>query len=251
MAHPIFDTIAEKNLSLKTKKIDKENKRMEKVYHLLDLYDDSDWMLQAGLGDMEFEQDLYDDIRYGKPGYSGWFPGKSNFPDYSYDKFGLNALRHHAQQGPKRWMNRWPYREKNLMDYIEPTLGWYNPYYKNIGLNVDNISGFFNMGNLQNKISDVARHEIKHSYMQPRKDITPSEQHDAIYGSGLQYNLSGDVFDTLSHMIETPWSNKRSQQASSIVQEMSNPPGDFTTPDRTQGPGRHHFNTGGIVSLML
>ena len=31
------------------------------------LYNDPDWMLQAGLADIEFEQDMYDDIMYGEP----------------------------------------------------------------------------------------------------------------------------------------------------------------------------------------
>ena len=33
--------------------------------NLYDKYNDPNWMLQAGLGDIESEQDMYDDIRYG------------------------------------------------------------------------------------------------------------------------------------------------------------------------------------------
>jgi hypothetical protein len=31
------------------------------------LYDDPDWRLQAGLGDIEHEQFMYDQMRYGDP----------------------------------------------------------------------------------------------------------------------------------------------------------------------------------------
>ena len=31
--------------------------------HMYGLYKDPNWLLQAGLGDIEFEQDMYDDFR--------------------------------------------------------------------------------------------------------------------------------------------------------------------------------------------
>ena len=43
--------------------LDLKNKRK----HLLNLYNNPDWMLQAGMGDIEHEQFMYDQLTYGKP----------------------------------------------------------------------------------------------------------------------------------------------------------------------------------------
>ena len=43
-------------------------KWIDKRKHLQELQKDPDWMLQAGLGDVEFEQDLYDAFKYSPAG---------------------------------------------------------------------------------------------------------------------------------------------------------------------------------------
>ena len=75
------------------------------------LYNDPDWMLQAGLGDIEFEQDMYDDIMYGKPAHlPEW--GRDQIRDQwpsnweplaDYDELGLMGLRKHTMEGPMRY----------------------------------------------------------------------------------------------------------------------------------------------------
>jgi len=82
------------------------------------LYDDPDWLLQAGLGDIEFEQDMYDDIVYGEPAeQEEWRREKLLRQMYllyqrpDYDELGLMGLRRHSMQGPMRYLY-----DQNLKD---------------------------------------------------------------------------------------------------------------------------------------
>ena len=76
------------------------------------LYNDPDWMLQAGLGDIEFEQDMYDDIMYGKPAHLpewGRDQVREQWPSQweplaDYDELALMGLRKHTMEGPMRYI---------------------------------------------------------------------------------------------------------------------------------------------------
>ena len=81
--------------------------------HLLDLYNDKDWMLQTGLGDIEHEQFMYDQLSYGKPAaeeitddaYTGVFSG---FPETDTDLLALEGMRN-MQGNPNRYLDYTPY----------------------------------------------------------------------------------------------------------------------------------------------
>ena len=79
------------------------------------LYNDPDWLLQAGLGDIEFEQDMYDDFRYGDPALDEMGVNQrgldilSSFPDDPEDKLAMEGLRQHSKEGIYRYLDRSPY----------------------------------------------------------------------------------------------------------------------------------------------
>ena len=200
---------------------------------MMDLYDDPNWMLQAGLGDIEFEQDMYDDIVYGKPAIDktgigpagavnkmrfpeGWEESLQAFPDDPYDKLALAGLRKHAMEGGShRYIDETPFNVGEYEEALWPgesergyqgryTHGFFGP---NIDINPDYLLpkwDWFNhpkWGSRQDKISDVYRHEYKHGlfpYGQPFA-------HPIIYGTGAKYGLSGeDVGESLYRFVEGP-----------------------------------------------
>ena len=78
----------------------------DKRARLLELYEDPDWMLQAGLGDIEHEQYLHDAFKYG--------PGGEN-------ELALKGLRiANEQLGEGRWLDQTPYSEQIYGDLIMP-----------------------------------------------------------------------------------------------------------------------------------
>ena len=85
--------------------------------NLYKLYNDPDWMLQKGLGDIEFEQDMYDDIMYGDSYMSGTAGPETQklyenvFGDVPpYDELALMGLRKHAMEGgTQRYLDESPY----------------------------------------------------------------------------------------------------------------------------------------------
>jgi hypothetical protein len=95
-------------------RLDKYLNLPQKMYSL---FNDPEWALAASLGDMEFEQDMYDDIMYGDPfisnvptGYKDTFNMENLpfnpldiFPQYDYDKFAMKGLRKHAKEGIGRY----------------------------------------------------------------------------------------------------------------------------------------------------
>ena len=183
---------------------------------LYDKYNDPNWMLQAGLGDIEFEQDMYDDIRYGGISEEGAdFGYAMGFSDDPYDVTGLAGLREHATKGPTRYLDYTPFdlpSEKYDTDKFgfditaagARGLGRYNIREDAFGegtgetTNIDiNLPGHINWWDragregghaLQNMISDTYRHEYKHS-----PTLTSHRNpyhHQAIYGQGAKYGLS-------------------------------------------------------------
>ena len=145
------------------------------------LYSDPDWMLQAGLGDIEFEQSMYDDIMYGKPYPYSYRPGEINYekrkrieeglwPElYDYDELALMGLRKHTMEGPLRYIpseEQINKREKGIgsTDIDDPFDPSDDDEPIRIDLNLPNILEQWDpyQGSLQSFISDVYRHEYKH-----------------------------------------------------------------------------------------
>ena len=182
--------------------------------NLYDKYNDPNWMLQAGLGDIEFEQDMYDDIRYGGISEEGKkFGDVLGFADDPYDVTALAGLREHATKGPTRYLDFTPFDlpsekfDKDKFGYPidEPNyLGRYNVREDalgkgtgettNIDINLPKHIGWWDRTGrggghaLQNMISDTYRHEYKHS---PKLTSHRNPyHHQAIYGQGAKYGLS-------------------------------------------------------------
>ena len=149
-----------------------------------ELYSDPDWMLQAGLADIEFEQSMYDDIMYGDPSDELSDEERNYIEEglgtrlYDYDELALMGLRKHTMEGPMRYIyddeqkkRRSVYdREKEAyMDYYgqvdvdDPFDPDDNPRTR-MDINFNKIIKDWNpsKGTLQDFISDVYRHEYKH-----------------------------------------------------------------------------------------
>jgi hypothetical protein len=146
------------------------------------LYNDPDWMLQAGLGDIEFEQDMYDDIMYGKPSDELSAIERSKLMEglgtslYDYDDMALMGLRKHTMEGPMRYLYDEDQKKGRLKESPEGNQYWgqytdvddpFDPSddsMTKIDLNLNEVIGDWDpsQGPLQDFISDVYRHEYKH-----------------------------------------------------------------------------------------
>jgi len=201
------------------------NKYLNLPQKMYSLFNDPEWALAASLGDMEFEQDMYDDIMYEDSWLSQMPAGfgenapsdvRDIFPDYEYDKLAMMGLRKHAMEGLGRYFG------PNITggDLNQNTGTWYppqtwsNPHrdFSNPALIDFNIPKMFAQVDVmdpmmremltrhhpprskeewpyntyQNYISDIARHEYKHGIL----DNDNPYAHPAIYGTGAQYDLS-------------------------------------------------------------
>jgi len=256
------------------------NKNLELREHLYDLYQDPNWLLQVGLGDIEFEQSMYDDIMYGEPFMDKVEPGPhvldmlSSFPDDSYDKLAMAGLKKHSTMGPGRYLDRTPYdvgpfeAKGDIESTYNANYGdWKRkPGYKGklppnfIDLNMANILKTWNKGtfagkrgNLQDQISDYTRHEYKHGIF----DNENIYAHPAIFGSGAKYNLDPistvESFQKFSQPerittdydhTNSPWNTVQynPHSAGELAQEVIQ--------HHAQPPkGAAGFNRGGIASL--
>ena len=190
---------------------------------MYELFNDYDWALQGSLADMEFEQDEYDDIMYGDSFLSQeGFPNASInvediFPQHDYDKLAMKGLRRHATQGLGRYFGPEITGGKKWTDNFAtwyPSRTWSNPHRdfrtsEIIDFDIPKILAQTDKGDpwiremvtghhpprskeewpyntYQNSISDIARHEYKHSIL----DNENPYAHPAIYGTGAQYDLS-------------------------------------------------------------
>ena len=175
------------------------------------LYNDPNWLLQAGLGDIEFEQDMYDDIVYGKPAEQPAWKREEllksmDMPDdwaplADYDELGLMGLRKHASQGPLRYLYTDAEKEGRKTGYLGQTRYWDDEVDKpdRIDLNLEQMlygsmgpletrQGKWdpNQGSLQDYISDVYRHEYKHPLFSRYLYTLPEGVKST---PALQYNL--------------------------------------------------------------
>jgi hypothetical protein len=179
------------------------------------LYNDPNWLLQAGLGDIEFEQDMYDDIVYGEPAeHEDWKREQllrqmyltDKLPDY--DELALMGLRRHSMQGPLRYLYDEKSKEERKSGYLGQTsrtksgMGVFgkkeiDPITGDIldvgrpnrmDLNLDQILyGTYNkgygqwdpsQGPLQDYISDIYRHEYKHPLFTRRLEKHVGSKYD-------------------------------------------------------------------------
>jgi hypothetical protein len=189
---------------------------------MFDLYNDYDWALAASLGDMEFEQNMYDDIMYGDPfisnvptGYKDTFNMENMpfnpldiFPQYDYDKFAMKGLRKHAKEGLGRYFG-----ENITGGPLTPSSATWHPgnifgrpavidfEIPQMFSNTDEGNKFMRemltrhhpplykhewpYNTYQDTISDTARHEYKHGVV----DNEHPYSHPAIYGTGAQYDI--------------------------------------------------------------
>ena len=121
---------------------------------------------------------------------------------------------------------------------------------------------------LGNRISDVYRHELKHGILNNREYYS----HPSIYGTNARFGLSGTMARESSQMFrdpslyeQNPFKQEYYESPHSRVPEYSqDAAGDYTReviadqnkrtfrrePPRPEGR-THHFNTGGLASLML
>ena len=120
---------------------------------------------------------------------------------------------------------------------------------------------------LGNRISDVYRHELKHGILNNREPFS----HPSIYGTNARFGLSGTMARESSQMFrdpslyeQNPFKQEYYESPHSRVPEYSqDAAGDYTreviadqnkrTFRREPPPERktHHFNTGGIVSIVV
>jgi len=146
------------------------------------LYNDPDWMLQAGMADIEHEQFMYDQIMYGNPSDELSATERSKLMEglgtelYDYDEMALMGLRKHTMEGPMRYLydeeqKKGRLKTKNGHQYWGQT-DMDDPFDPDddprtrIDLNLPEIIKDWEKagkpGTLQSFISDVYRHEYKH-----------------------------------------------------------------------------------------
>ena len=250
------------------------------------LYNDPNWLLQAGLGDIEFEQDMYDDIVYGEPSEQPDWKREQllrqmyltdQLPDY--DELGLMGLRRHSMQGPLRYLYDEKRKEKRKSGYLGQTsrtpsglgvLGGHSP--NRMDINLDQILyGTHNkgwgkwdpsQGSLQDYISDIYRHEYKHPLFSRRLEkhvdskydlgLIRNPTHAVTAATGALYNKSRQHSDIdFNRMNMNPNINKRVAAGMMDYVKRKNPhlnaPPGSAPPTRAQ----QRLNTGGIVSIVV
>jgi len=164
---------------------------------LNELYNDPDWLLQAGLGDIEFEQDMYDDIMYGGPSDELSGEERSKLIEglgtslYDYDEMALMGLRKHTMEGPMRYLYDEEQKKARLKESPEGNQYWgqytdvddpFDPSDDSrtkIDLNLNEVIGDWDpsQGPLQDFISDIYRHEYKHPLWDKYLGIRENKKH--------------------------------------------------------------------------
>ena len=246
------------------------------------LYNDPDWLLQAGMADIEHEQFMYDQMKYGYNAdeldlrrnlLENQQYGYDLYDDSAnYDKSGIAGLRKHAMSGPLRYLYNEEQKEGRKSGYVGQASFNRQDKGNQIDLNLDQIIEEWekakegvrgkSVGTLQDFIADVYRHEYKHPlyksavsgvgmYQDPSKVQSPHYNanrltHRDIHSSGTLFGKSGYSVD----------------QARAALNFMGS--GQNTTPRRRRppsarpsapvraaavGPPGYNYSTGGLVSL--
>tara|TARA_Y100000310_G_scaffold40229_1_gene37734 strand:+ start:1180 stop:1959 length:780 start_codon:yes stop_codon:yes gene_type:complete len=253
------------------------------------LYDDPNWLLQAGLGDIEFEQDMYDDIVYGEPAeHEDWKRKQllrsmyyTDTPEElaDYDELALMGLRRHSMQGPLRYLYDEKQKEARKSGYLGQTsrtksgmgaLGDGSP--NQMDLNLDQILyGTYNkgygqwdpsQGPLQDYISDIYRHEYKHPLFTRRLEkhvgskydlgIMDRASHATTAATGALFNKSRQQSEMdYNRMNMSPNINRRVAAGMIDYAKRKNP--HLNTPPGSAPPTRaqQRLNAGGLASLMV
>jgi hypothetical protein len=140
-------------------------------------------------------------------------------------------------------------------------------YYKTDRLGRERENPMYDPYELGNRISDVYRHELKHGILNNREYYS----HPSIYGTNARFGLSGTMAPESSQMFrdpslypQNPFRREYYASPHSRIPEYSQDrAGDYTreviadqnkrTFRREPPPERktHHFNTGGIVSIVV
>ena len=182
----------------------------DKRNRMLELYNDPNWVLQTGLGDVEFEQGLYDHMAYG---------------DSGPNELGLDSLRHFNEfGGPKRYYDPSPgespygdsfrgmfgmFGRGDPSDYADmSTLGFHDPQNYIIDMNLDNIIATRDMGlpalegvphemnwedtpfSTQNAINDLYTHELIHTNPRMEQFRNIEMEHPVIYRNTAKYGAN-------------------------------------------------------------
>ena len=197
------------------------------------------------------------------------------------DELGIAALRDWSMNtDPLKYTDPTPYDldiydiKGNKVGTSPEGLDWY--YGVHMGDRIDiNMNEIMRPGRfrkydpyeLGNRISDVYRHELKHGILNNREYYS----HPSIYGTNARFGLSGTMARESSQMFrdpslyeQNPFKQEYYESPHSRVPEYSqDAAGDYTreviadqnkrTFRREPPPERktHHFNTGGIVSIVV
>ena len=253
------------------------------------LYNDADWLLQAGLGDIEFEQDMYDDIVYGEPAEQPEWKreallrsmyGTSTPSELAdYDEMALMGLRRHSMQGPMRYLYNKKQKKGRKSGYLGQTsrtpsglgaLGGHSP--NQMDLNLDQLLyGTYNKGrgqwdpskgSLQDYISDIYRHEYKHPLFSRRLEkhvnskydlgLMKSPSHAVTSATGSLYNKSRQMSDFDFNRMNMN-SNINRKVAAGMIDYAKRKNPHLNAPPGSAPPsrGQQRLSTGGIVSLVL
>ena len=229
------------------------------------LYNDPNWLLQAGLADIEHEQFMYDQIMYGDPvEQPEWkrielLKSMQMEPDWmplaDYDELALMGLRHHSSQGPYRYLYNEEEKKNRKKGYLGQSKHGYPNQPNKIDLNLrqvleGGVSGGEwdpDKGSLQDYISDIYRHEYKHPLFSKRvnnfmrdKTRINDPSHAAIHTTGSLYGKSRQAVERDFNVLKL--APDRSPHVGAILTEYA----------RRQNPHlNRRYKTGGIVSLML
>ena len=182
----------------------------DKRNRMLELYEDPDWVTQTGLGDVEFEQQLYDHMAYG---------------DKGPNELGLYSLRHFNEfGGPKRYYDPSPgespygdsfrgmfgmFGRGDPSDYADmSTLGFHDPRDYIIDMNLNNIIETRNRSlpvregiphemnwedtpfSTQNAINDLFTHELIHTNPRLEEFREIEMEHPVIYRNTAKYGAN-------------------------------------------------------------
>jgi len=252
------------------------------------LYNDPDWMLQAGMADIEFEQDMYDDIMYGDPSGELSDIERNRIEEglgtrlYDFDELALMGLRKHTMEGPMRYIYDDEQKKRRLegkgyLGQVDPD----DPFDPDddprtrMDIDLKKILSIWDpsKGTLQDFISDVYRHEYKHPLYDPFLGIRENKRHWLTGADTGEVSFDNTVHAwnkfKKRHNINDPQHvpihqtqvlyGKNAQLAQQSFQDLQDVPESgnrlgltLIEHARRQNPHLNEkYNTGGIVSIVV